>query len=52
MTTTDAVNIVTSVVGGIGDTLVGVLPVILTLAGILIGLGIAMRYVKRWLGSR
>jgi len=49
---TFAINQATTTADAIGDTLVGALPTILIILAALIGLGIAVRYIKRWIGRK
>jgi len=39
-------------VADIGDVLSTSLPVVLAVAGALVGLGIVVRYVRKWIGRR
>ena len=52
MDSTDVISAFTSAVGETGDTLVGTVPVILVLFATLVGLGIAIRYFKKWIGRK
>jgi len=52
MDTQFAINQSVATATGIGDVLVGALPTILLILAALIGLGIAVRYIKRWIGRK
>jgi len=52
MDTAFAIGQATSTASEIGDVLVGALPTILLILAALIGLGIAVRYIKRWIGRK
>lgn len=52
MDATDVGTILAAFVGGISDILQNNLPLVLGVAGALIGLGIVIRYVKRFVGRK
>jgi len=47
-----AISQATSTASDIGDVLVGALPTVLGILAALIGLAIAVRYIKRWIGRK
>jgi len=50
--TTQTGTIITHFVGGVGDALTTNIPVILVITASLIGLGIVLRYVRKWIGRK
>jgi len=47
-----AITQATTTADNIGDVLVGSIPTVLVILAALIGLGIAVRYIKRWIGRK
>lgn len=52
MDSTDVIGFVTASVGEVSDTLVGSIPLILAVFATLVGLGIVIRYFKKWIGRK
>jgi len=52
MDSTFVIAQVSSTTDSISDAMVGYLPVILVVVAALIGLGIGLKYVKKWIGRK
>jgi len=52
MDATSAGTIFATFIGDLGDVLTSNLPLVLAVVAGLIGLGIVLRYVKRWIGRK
>jgi len=52
MDSTFVIAQVATTTGDISDALVGSLPLILVIFAALVGLGIAIKYVKKWIGRK
>lgn len=52
MNTSDAIGIATSTVSDLGDVLAGSLPAVFTLFAVLMGIGLAIYYFRRYLAKR
>jgi len=52
MNPTYVVNQIATTTSDIGTALSGALPYVLAILAALIGLGVAVRYVKRWIGRK
>jgi hypothetical protein len=52
MTTSSAGTYISTLQGSVGTILNGVVPQVLTLAALLIGLGIGIHYFRKWIGRR
>ena len=52
MTIAETITMFQSAFASTTGVIEGVLPTILGFLGVLIGLAVAIRYVKRWIGSR
>jgi hypothetical protein len=52
MNSAAVIGFFTTLQGAVGTVLVGVVPQILTLAALLIGLGIGIYYFRKWIGRK
>jgi len=51
MDTSFAINQITTVISSLSTMMVGYIPYILIVFGALVGLGIGLKYVKKWIGT-
>jgi len=52
MASSDVIGFFTTLQGNVGTVLGGVVPQVLTLAALLIGLGIGIHYFRKWIGRK
>lgn len=52
MTGVEVTALITTMTGVIGDSITGALPLVLAIFGGLVGLGIALHFVRKFIGSR